>query len=80
MHQSPKIFNQLLMQKLLEFYLKRGAVDPCIFHWVKGGKKEVSLIVGVYVDEFFVTSKSDECISLREYLGSSFPTKNLGCL
>ena len=80
LRQSPRVFNQLLMQKLLDFGLERCAVDPCIFRLMSPGLKEVSLIVGIYVDDLIVTGKADVCKSLREHLVKSFPTKNLGAL
>jgi len=80
LRQSPRVFNQLLMQKLLDFGLERCAVDPCIFRRMSPGMKEVSLIVGIYVDDLIVTGRPDVCKSLREHLEKSFPTKNLGAL
>ena len=81
LRQSPRVFNQLLMQKLQEFGLRRYTVDPCVFRQMSPGKKAVSIIVGVHFDDFFiVTGRPDGCKSLREHLEKSFPTKNLGAL
>lgn len=41
---------------------------------------EVSLIVGVYADDFIVPGKTDENKFLREHLDKPFRTKNLGAI
>lgn len=74
------MFDQLLIQELLEFDLERYAVDLYIFRRMSSWKREVSLIVVVYVDDSKVTGKPDECKFLREHLDKSLVTKNLGAL
>ena len=80
LRQSSRVFNHLLMQKLLDFGLERCTVDPCIFSRMSHGMKEVSLIVGVYVDDLIATGRPDVCKSLRKHLEKSFPTTNVGAL
>lgn len=79
LRQSPRVFNQLLMQTLLEFGLERCAVDPSIFRQVSRDK-EVSLIVGIYANHLIVTSKPEKRKSLREHFDNSFSRKNVSAL
>lgn len=44
------------------------------------GKKTVSKIIGVYVDDSVVTGGPDVCKSLREHSEECFPTRKLGAL
>lgn len=80
LRQPPRVFNQLLMQKLLEFGLEQWAADPRIFRRMSPGNNVLSSIVGIFIYNLNVTGKPEVCKSLRERLEKSFPTKNLGAL
>ena len=48
LRQSPRVFNKLLVSKVLEYGLEKFGADPCVFRLFDSEKKSVTLIVGVY--------------------------------
>lgn len=63
LRQSPRVFNKLLMQKLLKLGLERCDA-PVYFPPMTPGMK-MSLIVGVYAEDLIVTGGVDVCKSAR---------------
>lgn len=74
--QSSRVWNRTLNEALVEFGLKRGSVDQCIYHMVVNSKL---IIVAIYVDDVLViTNDVDLENRLKKQLFDRFDMKDLG--
>lgn len=78
--QSPMVFNQLLMSKLVAFGGKQCASNPCICRLTSLDEEARLVGGGVYVDNLILNSETKCCRELKAFLQYSFPTKDLGGL
>ena len=58
--------------------MKQCKVEPCVFRKII--KNEVSLMVGVHVDDIKVSGEQDLCDEFFSQLKQRFPVKTLGNL
>lgn len=71
--QSSRVWNRTLNEALVEFGLKRGSVDQCIYHMVVNSKL---IIVAIYVDDVLViTNDVDLENRLKKQLFDRFDIK-----
>ena len=73
--QSPRCWNSTLDDYLKQLGFGRSTSDPCIYVASNG-----EMIVGVYVDDIVIASKSEEVEDFKRALGERFDVKDLGRL
>ena len=77
--QAGREWHLLLVMWLVEkIGMEQYKAEPCVFRKII--KNEVSLMVGVYVDDIIMAGEQDLCVEFFGQLKQRFPVKNLGKL
>ena len=77
--QAGREWHFLLVTWLVEkIGMEQCKAEPCVFRKII--KNEVSLMVGVHVDDIIVSGEQDLCDEFFRQLKQRFPVKNLGAL
>ena len=75
--QAGREWHLLLVTWLVEkIGMEQCKAEPCVFRKII--KNEVSLMVGVHVDDIIVSGEQDLCDEFFSQLKQRFPVKNLG--
>ena len=75
--QSPRCWNSVLNERLIEMGFKQSSSDPCIYIASEGEE----FLIGVYVDDMILAGKSDERMKMvKEMLAERFEVKDMGPL
>ena len=76
--QAGRMFNALLVNKVIGYGLRRCKTDPCVFRLMKN--ETVILMVAVHVDDLFVVGGAKEVADFHDPLNNNFPTNMAGRL
>lgn len=75
LHQSPKLWHNKLIEKLLRHDFQQSPVDPCVLI-----NRTSGAIVVIYVDDIFITGSADRAVlaAVIDLIGKDFSVKDLG--